>query len=134
MRLLGALFSLEADFQPDPERQRRGLALMLSDARSRCVFIAERSGVVIGMATAQLLASTAEGAPSALVEDVVVEVAERRHGIGRRLLAALETWARDRGATRMQLLADRENAPALRFYERTGWRATRLACLRRSLS
>ena len=45
--------------------------------------------------------------------------------------AAIEAWARARGATRLQLLADRENAPALAFYARVGWRATRLVCLRR---
>ena len=81
------------------------------------------------MATAQLVVSTAEGGPSALVEDVVVAGAERRHGVGRRLLAALESWASKRGATRLQLLADRENLPALRFYEQLGWRPTQLGCL-----
>ncbi len=32
---------------------------------------------------------------------------------------------------RLQLLADWENGPALRFYERMGWRGTQLVCLRR---
>jgi len=131
VRLLGVLFSIEADFTPDVERQRRGLAMLLAAPERAAVLVAERGGAVAGMVTAQLVVSTAEGGPSALVEDMVVEASERRHGVGRALLAAAEAWAAERGATRLQLLADRENAPALRFYERLGWRWTQLVCLRR---
>jgi GNAT superfamily N-acetyltransferase len=131
--LLTALFSIEADFRPDPERQRRGLALMLEEPARRAVLVAESAGAVVGMVTAQLVVSTAEGGLSALVEDMVVEAAQRGRGIGRHLLAAIEAWARERGAMRLQLLADRENAPALAFYERMGWRPTQLVCWRRGL-
>jgi GNAT superfamily N-acetyltransferase len=70
----------------------------------------------------------------AYLADVVVEQAERGRGIGRRLLEAIEVWATERGATRLQLVADRENASALRFYERLGWRGTRLVALHRNVS
>lgn len=129
--LLGDLFSIEADFAPDADAQRVGLALMLADPRRRTVLVAERDGAVVGMVTGQLVVSTAEGGHSVLVEDMVVEAALRGHGVGRRLLAAMEAWALERGATRLQLLADRENAPALAFYGRAGWGSTRLVCLRR---
>lgn len=132
VRLLGQLFAIEADFQPDAERQRRGLALLLAEPGRGAVFVAERRGAVVGMVTAQLVVSTAEGARSALVEDMVVDEGERGAGAGRALLEAIEAWSTRAGATRLQLLADRENAPALRFYERNGWRGTRLVCLRRS--
>ncbi len=131
VRLLGQLFDLEADFAPDRGRQRRGLALMLAAPRRRAVLVAERAGAVVGMVTAQLVASTAEGAPSALVEDMVVDAPERGRGTGRALLEGIEAWSRARGATRLQLLADDGNAPALAFYARMGWRRTRLVCLRR---
>ena len=131
VRLLGDLFSIEADFSPDPARQQLGLALMLADHRRRVVLVAERGGVVLGMVTGQLVVSTVEGGISALVEDMVVDAPERGRGVGRALLAAIEGWAESRGATRLQLLADRENAPALAFYGREGWRSTRLVCLRR---
>jgi GNAT superfamily N-acetyltransferase len=131
VRLLGQLFSIEADFHADPERQRLGLALLLAERRRAAVLVAERRGAVVGMVTAQLAVSTAEGGRSALVEDMIVDEAERGMGAGRALLEAIEEWARRSGATRLQLLADRENAPALRFYERMGWSRTRLVCLRR---
>jgi GNAT superfamily N-acetyltransferase len=131
VRLLGVLFSLEADFSADEDRQRWGLALMLADRRSRVVLVAVREATVVGMVTGQLVISTAEGGPSALVEDMVVDEAARGRGAGRALLEAVEAWAAEHGATRLQLLADRENADALEFYRRSGWRPTQLVCLRR---
>jgi GNAT superfamily N-acetyltransferase len=131
VRLLAQLFAIEADFTPDAAKQRSGLALLLADPRA-AVLVAERGGRVVGMVTAQLVVSTAEGAWSALVEDMVVDEAERGSGIGAQLLAGIEGWAAGRGATRLQLLADRENAGALRFYEREGWSPTRLVCWRRA--
>jgi GNAT superfamily N-acetyltransferase len=148
--LLAELFSIEADFRPDAARQRRGLALLLAAPEEKLVLVAERRPVsergvrgdarakpecppasIVGMVTVQLVVSTAEGGLSALLEDLVVTAAARGAGIGRLLLAAAEGWARGRGASRLQLLADRENAPALGFYGRMGWRSTRLVCLRR---
>jgi len=129
--LLAELFAIEADFHPDAARQRRGLALMLEDRLRRAVLVAEIGGQVVGMVTGQMLVSTAEGGASVLVEDMVVTEAVRHRGVGRALLRAVEEWAAARGASRLQLLADRENHPALRFYEARGWRGTRLVCLRR---
>ncbi len=131
--LLGDLFSIEADFSPDPARQRCGLALMLADPERRRVLVAEREGAVVGMVTGQLLVSTAEGGLSLLVEDMIVRARERGRGVGGRLLAAMEEWGRGRGASRAQLLADGGNAPALDFYRRAGWSRTRLLCLRRGM-
>jgi GNAT superfamily N-acetyltransferase len=129
--LLGELFAIEADFRPDPKRQRRGLALLLEDRLRRAVFVAEVPGGVVGMVTGQLVVSTSEGAAAVWVEDMVVAEGARRAGLGRRLLQAIEKWGTARGATRLQLLADRENLHALRFYEARGWSGTRLVCLRR---
>lgn len=131
VRLLAQLFALEQDFTPDEARQRRGLAMLLERPGSAAVLVAEKDGRVAGMVTAQLVVSTAEGALSALVEDMVVDEAERGGGLGRLLLHGIEAWAARLGATRLQLLADRDNAPALAFYARLGWSPTRLVALRR---
>lgn len=129
--LLGELFALEADFQPDPAAQARGLALLLGDPRAR-LLVAEAGGQgVVGMCSGQMLISTAEGGPAAVVEDVVVLSGWRGCGVGRALLDAVAAWAAGRGAVRLQLLADRHNAPALAFYARTGFASTQLVCLRR---
>jgi ribosomal protein S18 acetylase RimI-like enzyme len=130
--LLQELFSIETDFAVDAERQRRGLTLMLDGCQKhRCVKVAEMDGEVVGMVTAQLLISTAEGGVVSLVEDMVVNGRFRGRGIGRQLMAAIESWSRERGACRLQLLADRTNFSALDFYDKIGWRPTRMICLRR---
>lgn len=130
--LLAELFALEADFAPDPERQRRGLALMLDGClKHKCVKVAVRGGLVVGMVCVQTLVSTAEGGMVGLVEDMVVRPDHRGRGVGRRLLEAAGQWAETRGLLRLQLLADRENRPALDFYVRCGWRTTQLICLRK---
>lgn len=130
LELLHLLFSLEADFQFSAERQEKGLELLLASPSAR-VMVAEEQGEIIGMATGQLVISTAEGEPSLLIEDVVVMPPGQRRGIAGALLLALEAWGAGMGARRMQLLADCSNAPALDFYRHKGWRTTQLICLRK---
>jgi GNAT superfamily N-acetyltransferase len=133
VELLQVLFRVEADFRLDPERQRNGLVAMRSDPDRRLVLVAEADGAVVGMATGQLVISTAEGGAACVVEDVVVTADWRGQGIGGWLLDEVAKWATARGATRLQLVADRENEAALRFYDRRGWRRTRLVALHHGL-
>lgn len=133
--LLAALFVIERDFSADRARQRRGLELLLAQPDEQAVLLVARShgGATVGMASAQLVISTAQGAPSAWIEDVVVQQALRGKGIGRLLLEGLLDWARRQGADRAQLLADNENTSALGFYDHIGWQPTHLSAWRRSL-
>jgi GNAT superfamily N-acetyltransferase len=134
--LISGLFALEPDFVPDDARQMAGLAMLLADPGRSLVLAAVdespgRPAAVIGMLSVQLVVSTAEGGWSGLLEDVVVAASHRGQGIGRRLVAAAEEWAVDKGATRMQLLADQENTPALAFYGHLGYDPTRMICRRK---
>ncbi len=129
--LLQQLFSIEADFLPDAERQRRGLEQILQRPQQAVVLVALHDGAVIGMCSAQILVSTAQGGETALVEDVVVDAGQRGNGVGTALLDALDEWAQQRGVSRLQLLADRGNAQALDFYLRRGWLPTQLCAWRR---
>jgi GNAT superfamily N-acetyltransferase len=131
--LLAVLFSIEQDFSPDPDKQRHGLATLLASPTGHIAIARDTTSRAVGMATAQLVISTAEGAPSAWVEDVVVREDFRGKGLGRALLDAVLAWARSQGALRAQLLADLDNAPALAFYDRVGWQPTRLGAWRRML-
>ncbi|MDR3392905.1 MAG: GNAT family N-acetyltransferase [Sulfuriferula sp.] len=132
--LLDALFTIEQDFTPDHTAQQKGLELLLQQPDMAYIAVAKNAdGKVIGMASAQLVVSTAEGAYSAWIEDVVVAADYRQHGIGSALLASVMDWATSKGATRAQLLADMDNTPALDFYQRVGWKMTRMVLHRRSL-
>ena len=130
--LLAVLFAIEADFNFDAARQRRGLAMMLGHDEA-VILVAEGEGRVIGMCSGQLTISTAEGGSALLVEDVVVAEAWQGQGVGRKLMEALELWAHARKVERLQLLADRNNAAAMEFYDKLGWQSTELICLRRRL-
>jgi GNAT superfamily N-acetyltransferase len=133
IELLKELFSIEADFKFDAVLQRKGLTQILEDnSGGSCIMVAERSGRVIGMCSAQMLVSTAEGGSAAVVEDMVVFPEYRGMGIGESLLSAIESWSVQKGATRMHLLADKNNYPALDFYLKNNWGMTQLICLRKS--
>ncbi len=132
--LLGDLFSLESDFQPDIEKQARGIGLLLEDASGPShVLVAVHDGVVIGMSSVQTLISTAEGGRVGLVEDVIVDKRFRSRNVGTLLLDGIIAWSMKKGLLRLQLLADRENHQALNFYVSRGWTSTRLNCWRKML-
>lgn len=129
--LLGDLFSLESDFEPDQRKQARGLELLISDSSGNSVvLVAESRGEVLGMCSVQTLISTAEGGPVGFIEDVVVRKDRRRNGIGTRLLSEVLKWCKAKGLSRVQLLADKDNGNALKFYLDRRWIATNLICLR----
>ena len=129
--LLEELFGVEADFSFDAAKAETALRLLLAAPAQACVLVADSGKDVVGMCSVQLVVSTAEGGPSGLLEDMVVQPGSRGQGLGRQLLAAAERWTATQGATRLQLLADKGNAPALEFYRRAGMESTRMICLRK---
>ncbi|HDQ45952.1 MAG TPA: GNAT family N-acetyltransferase [bacterium] len=129
VRLLCELVSGEPDFRPDASRLEFGIQRMLDAPETRTIFVAQELGRIVGMCAGQLLLSTAEGGCVLLVEDFIVEESFRGRGIGRRLMEAVEAWGTTRGAKRFQLLTDRNNKTALRFYRNLGWRRTQLTYL-----
>lgn len=128
--LLQQLFEIEEDFTFDPVQQKKGLQLLL-DSASAVIIVAEKQDSVVAMGTGQLIISSSEGGTSLLVEDVVVKPSWQKQGIGSKLLQSLGDWGADRGARRMQLLADKTNSQAIGFYHRIGWQQTQLICLRK---
>lgn len=132
--LLSELFALESDFIPSLEKQTDGLSCLIDDPTGRSrLFVAECAGAITGMASVQILVSTAEGGRVGLVEDVIVDQHHRGAGIGSLLLEHLIAWSRAKGLRRLQLLADRENTAALNFYGTNGWHSTNLIAFRRGL-
>jgi GNAT superfamily N-acetyltransferase len=54
----------------------------------------------------------------AWVEDLAVAPAHRSQGVGKQLLEAAKAWARERGATHLELDTAEDRTDAQRFYER----------------
>lgn len=134
VELLRQLFSIEEDFSFNPVKHERGLDLLI-DAKDRAiVLVAVWDDKIVGMLTAQVNISTVEGTIAATLEDMVVDEHYRGKGIGKSLMDAAYKWAKDRRITRLQLLADKTNAPALAYYDRLGWKPTKMFCLRKYVS
>ena len=131
--LLAELFTLESDFSPERDKQLRGLRLILETPQSGRLFVLRAGDQVAGMANALLTISTAEGCPVLLLEDVIVKAAWRGRQLGRQLVEHILDWARTSGITRVTLLADQDNAPALAFYERVGFCRSNMRVLRQNL-
>ena len=51
---------------------------------------------------------------------LAVDLAHRRAGLGRRMMAAAEAWLRERGAPKIQLMVREDNEAAIGFYEAIG--------------
>jgi GNAT superfamily N-acetyltransferase len=104
------------------------------DSSNACLKVARVTpGKVIAMCSGQLVYSTSEGSPSVWIEDMVVDQEWRARGVGRVVLQSVLDWAKMRGATRAQLLADCDNHAALAFYQHIGWQNTRLIVRRVTL-
>jgi GNAT superfamily N-acetyltransferase len=86
------------------------------------VFVAELENGEIAGWIAAFVYRTIEAAARAEISGLVVDERYRSQGIGKRLLARSEEWARERGCStiglRSNVLRDRAHA----FYERHGYR------------
>jgi GNAT superfamily N-acetyltransferase len=131
--LLACLFTQEADFRPDREKQERGLRLILASPGVGRVFTARDGGEVVGMVSLLFTVSTAEGAPACWLEDMVVRPDRRGQGLGSLLLRHAVDYARANGFARVSLLTDQVNDGAIRFYQRHGFHLSAMTALRLSL-
>jgi len=131
--LLEALFTAEAEFQPDAALQRAGLKAILADPNVGRILVAESEGEPIGMASLLYTVSTALGGRAAFLEDMVVAAPARGAGVGGALVEAALEQARADGALRVTLLTDGDNDGAHRFYRRHGFVRSGMVPFRRLL-
>jgi len=101
----------------DPERGRRALARTLSSDES-ALLVAEDGPDLLGFVSCYLDLDSVRFGLRCWVEDLAVSPARRSEGIGAALLDAAEAWARERGATHLELDTGIARTEAQRFYER----------------
>ncbi len=131
--LLGVLFAQEAEFAPEPAKQRRALRRLLADPALGRAYVARRGARVLGMVSVLRVVSTAEGGPAGLLEDLVVRPEARGAGIGAALLAFAVERSRASGLLRLTLLTDRGNRRAQRLYRKAGFKSSPMVPLRPKL-
>lgn len=120
--LLGAyewLFAPPGSRPPqwDPEAAAERLR-RAATARDSVVLVARADGGIVGICTTYLDFESVRFGRRAWVEDLAVHSERRSLGIGRRLLDAAKNWARERGATHLELDSAHARTDAHRFYER----------------
>jgi GNAT superfamily N-acetyltransferase len=116
VELLHDLFTMEADFVPDRDKQTRGLKLILEQPSRGRIFVLRNDHSIIGMINLLITISTAEGGFVLLLEDLVVHQDHRDQGYGSKLLEHAIRYSREKGFSRITLLTDRWNEASKRFY------------------
>ncbi|MCE9542603.1 MAG: GNAT family N-acetyltransferase [Verrucomicrobia bacterium] len=128
--LLYDLFSHEADFIPNKEKQMRGLRLILEQPNRGRIFVLRGGERIIGMINLLITISTAEGGFVLILEDLVVHSGHRGQGYGGRLLEHALGYARSKDFLRITLLTDKLEESARSFYERHGFRQSGMVPMR----
>jgi len=131
--LLALLFTQEADFLPETEKQQRALRMILEDRQRGCIYVARRASEVIGMVSTLYTVSTASGGQAAWLEDMVLLPDCRGQGIGAALLRHAICAARDAGVLRLTLLTDPDNAAAQAIYAAEGFKFSAMQAMRLTL-
>ena len=104
----------------DESRARKALAEAIK-ADDSTVLVAEvGAGRLAGVVSAYLDLHSIRFGTRCWVEDLAVDPSRRSQGIGRALLEAAKDWARERGATHLELDTGLARDDARRFYERQG--------------
>ncbi len=87
------------------------------------LLVAEEDGVVVGTMVLLIVPNFSHGAlPWAIVENMVVDPAHRRQGIGRMLVDYAIARAREAGCYKLQLLSSTKRREAHWFYKRLGFK------------
>ena len=102
---------------PQEVTNRTWKRILDPDSAVMCV-VAEVEGRVCGFANCVVHENTWESQPVCYLEDLYVDPAARRHGIGRALIEWLRNAMRAEGWARLYWMTRGDNAPARRLYDR----------------
>jgi GNAT superfamily N-acetyltransferase len=108
------------------DERRAAVALRQAiESHDSAVIVAEDGDELVGFCTAYQDMHSVRFGYRAWVEDLAVHPERRSEGIGKALLDAAKAWARERGATHLELDSAETRTDAHRFYEREGpsWRS-----------
>jgi len=108
------------------DERRAAVALRQAiESHDSVVLVAEEGGRLVGFLTGYQDLHSARFGYRAWVEDFAVDPERRSRGIGKLLLDATKAWARERGATHLELDSAETRHDAHRFYERErpSWRS-----------
>ena len=116
------LFAPPGSTPPAWDERRAAVALgQAMDSHDAAVLVATGdSGEIVGFVTGYLDIHSVRFGYRCWVEDLAVDPARRSEGIGKALIAAIRGWAKERGATHLELDSADARLDAHRFYVREG--------------
>ena len=101
------------------EKRRAAVAMRHAiESHDSVVLVADDNGDLVGFCTGYQDMHSVRFGYRAWVEDLAVDPERRSEGIGKALLDAAKAWARERGATHLELDSGEARPDAHRFYER----------------
>ena len=103
----------------DPAHAGERLRGMIESADTD-VLVADDDGAIAGICTIYDDIDSVRFGRRAWVEDLAVDPAQRSRGIGKALMDAAKDWAREHGASHLELDSAEPRVDAHRFYEREG--------------
>jgi GNAT superfamily N-acetyltransferase len=120
------LFAPPGSRPPTWDETRAAVALGEAiDSHDSVVLVADDAGTLVGFLTGYQDMHSVRFGYRAWVEDLAVDPEHRSLGVGKSLLDAAKDWARERGATHLELDSADNRHDAHRFYERErpSWRS-----------
>ena len=129
-QLLFELFREEEDFEPDRDRQVRGLRLILEEPSRGRIFVIRTDHQIIGMVNLLFTISTASGGFVITMEDMIVHPDHRDQGYGGQLLEYAVQYARNKDFLRITLLTDKISEESQRFFQAHGFQFSHMIPMR----
>jgi ribosomal protein S18 acetylase RimI-like enzyme len=111
-----------------PALSRERFTALLANENA-ALFVAESQQAIIGMVHCYVHTTPAVSVvvPRRFVhiEDLIVSEHVRQHGVGQVLIERVHQWANEQGVTEIELDVWEFPTPALSFYQKPGYQATR---------
>ena len=127
------LFEMEEDFDPDRQKQERGLRAILEQPSRGRIFVVRTDYEIIGMVNVLFTISTVMGGFVINLEDVIIHPDFRRCGYGSQLMTYVIDFAKRKDFMRITLLTDKVSDESQKFFEGFGFSHSHMIPMRLNL-
>lgn len=106
------------------ENETRTMIAKFYNQKNEVIFVAEKESQILGYVSIYCNFEILTG-PQARIDVIVVDENTRGLGIGRKLMAQAEEWAKEQGSQTMKLASNAKRTDSHTFYEKIGYEKTK---------
>lgn len=106
------------------EKETREMIAKFLSQTNEAIFVAENEGKILGYVSLYSNFEILTG-PQARIDVIVVDENTRGSGVGRKLMAKAEEWAKENGSKTMKLASNAKRPESHIFYEKIGYAKTK---------